>query len=188
VPEVVVFLLRAVVLVLLWAFVIAAIVAIRHDVFGSKAARNATKPRPVPVPVPAGAPRAAAPVVPPAPAPKATPVVAAPPPTRKRRGSNKAPQVAARLSVIEGPHAGISIPLSSLPVTIGRADDASIVLADDYVSNHHARLIPRGPEWLIEDTGSTNGTFVGDKKVTTAVVVPVGGRVRIGHNVLEVQA
>ena len=77
--------------------------------------------------------------------------------------------------------------LSSLPITIGRAADSTIVLADDYVSNHHARLVPRGKEWLVEDTGSTNGTFLGDAKVTAPIVVPVGGRIRIGRNVLELQ-
>jgi Inner membrane component of T3SS, cytoplasmic domain len=183
VPEVVVFLLRAVVLVLLWGFVVAAIVAVRHDVFGSKAASRAAAPRPAPAPMP--------PSAPPVPSPVVTPPPLVPPPAKAAGKSwrrSKAAAAATRLTVIEGPHAGMSIPLSSLPVTIGRADDASIVLADDYVSNHHARLIPRGKEWLIEDTGSTNGTFVGDKKLTGAVVVPVGGRVRIGRNVLELQS
>jgi Inner membrane component of T3SS, cytoplasmic domain len=184
VPEVVVFLLRAVVLVLLWGFVIAAIVAVRHDVFGSKAARKAATPRPAPAAAqPVAAAAAAKPAVsaakpPPAPAASA----------RKGWRRTKPAATATRLVVVEGPHAGLSVPLSSLPVTIGRADDASIMLADDYVSNHHARLVPRGTEWLIEDTGSTNGTFVGDKKLTGAAVVPVGGRVRIGRNVLELQS
>ena len=163
-PVAVVFLLRAVVLVLLWGFVIAAVVAVRHDMFRTRS------PRSTPV---AAAPKA----------PKADKPASPPKPPRR----SKTVIVATQLAVIEGPSAGASIALSSLPVTIGRANDATIVLADDYVSNHHARLVPRGQEWLVEDTGSTNGTFVGDTKVTAPVVVPVGGRIRIGNNVLELR-
>jgi pSer/pThr/pTyr-binding forkhead associated (FHA) protein len=162
-PVAVVFLLRAVVLVLLWGFVAAAVVAVRHDVFGTKAPTPAT------------------PVTPPA-----APLPKPDPPRKPRRGRQATP--ATQLAVIEGPSAGTSVALSSLPVTIGRAKDSTIALSDDYVSNHHARLVPRGPDWLIEDTGSTNGTFVGDTKVTAPVVVPVGGRIRIGRNILELRA
>lgn len=160
-PVAVVFLLRAVILILLWGFVIAAVVAVRHDIFGTKTAK----------PVAAAAP---APSARPAPAPK---------PARKRRGSPPATKVV----VIEGDAAGTTVALSSLPITIGRAASSSIVLADDYVSNNHARLVPRGQDWLVEDVGSTNGTFVGDTKVTAPVVVPTGGRIKIGRNVLELQ-
>jgi hypothetical protein len=163
VPVAIVFLLRAVVLVLLWGFVVAAIVAVRHDVFGTRASR----------------------IVPPAAAPRPAP---APAPAKQPRRAKPSAAVANRVTVVEGSHSGASVALSSLPVTIGRAADSSIVLNDDYVSNHHAQLVPRGAEWLIEDTGSTNGTFVGEKKVTTPVVVPVGSRIRIGRNILELQA
>jgi pSer/pThr/pTyr-binding forkhead associated (FHA) protein len=172
VPVAVVFLLRAVVLVLLWGFVVAAIVAVRHDVFSERAPR-AVKPAVTPPQAPPPTP--AAPVA-------ATPAAPAGKRTRKRR---PAPT---RVVVVDGPSAGATVALSSLPVTIGRADDSTIVLADDYVSNHHARLVPRADEWLVEDSGSTNGTFVGAAKITAPVVVPVGGRIRIGRNVLELQA
>ena len=172
-PVAVVFLLRAVVLVLLWGFVIAAVVAVRHDVFSERAPRRS---KPV---------AAAAAPAPPTPAPP----VAKPSRTSRRAARKAQVTGAARLTVIEGPLAGTSVALSSLPVTIGRANDSTIVLGgDDYVSNHHARLVPQGNKWLIEDTGSTNGTFVGDTKVTTPVVVPVGGRIRIGRTILELQA
>jgi hypothetical protein len=163
VPVAVVFLLRAVILILLWGFVLAAVVAVRHDIFGTKT--------PKPVAAPATAP---APVAKPAPAPK---------PARKRRGSAPATKVV----VIEGDAAGTTVALSSLPITIGRAASSTIVLTDDYVSNNHARLVPRGQDWLVEDVGSTNGTFVGDTKVTAPVVVPAGSRIKIGRNVLELQ-
>jgi pSer/pThr/pTyr-binding forkhead associated (FHA) protein len=169
VPVAVVFLLRAVVLILLWGFVIAAVVAVRHDVFNTKASRI-TAPAPRPATTPPASPPAA--------------------PKESRRGKKSAPPaaVATRVTVVDGPHAGASVALTSLPVTIGRAADSNIVLNDDYVSNQHAQLVPRGREWLITDTGSTNGTFIGTKKVTTPTVVPVGGQIRIGKSVLELQA
>lgn len=159
-PVAVVFLLRAVVLILLWAFVIAAVVAVRHDIYGTKTVK----------------PIAAAPVHAARPAPAAKPA---------RKPDRSAP--ATHVVVIEGTAAGTAVALSSLPLTIGRAPSSAIVLADDYVSNNHARLVPRGTDWLIEDTGSTNGTTYAGRKVTTPVVVPVGGRITIGRNVLELR-
>jgi pSer/pThr/pTyr-binding forkhead associated (FHA) protein len=168
VPVAVVFLLRAVVLVLLWGFVIAAVVAVRHDVFSTRTPKLA-KAAPVPAAQPAKAGK------PPKPAKQP-----------RRAGGRKV--TPSKVTVIDGPMMGISVALSSLPITIGRADDSTIVLVDDYVSTHHARLVPRGKEWLIEDTGSTNGTFIGDAKVSAATVLAVGTRVRIGRNTLELQA
>jgi pSer/pThr/pTyr-binding forkhead associated (FHA) protein len=168
VPVAVVFLLRAAVLVLLWGFVIAAVVAVRHDVFSERApARIAPEPPAPPAPQP--------------------PPVVKPSRASKRASRRKAKVSATRVVVVEGPMAGTSVALSSLPITIGRAADSTIVLTDDYVSNHHARLVPHGEDWLIEDTGSTNGTFIGDTKITAAVVLPVGVRLKIGRNVLELQ-
>lgn len=178
-PLAVVFLLRAVVLVLLWGFVVAAIVAIRYDVFGGRPSRRATRR--------AGAAADQRVVAPQAPPPPAAPAPAAPAPARSSRRDNSSARPA-RLVVVEGPSAGTGVALSSLPVTIGRAADATVMLADDYVSNHHAKLSPRGDEWLLEDVGSTNGTFIGDRKITAPTAVGVGSRIRIGRNVLEVQA
>jgi pSer/pThr/pTyr-binding forkhead associated (FHA) protein len=166
VPVAVVFLLRAVVLVLLWGFVVAAVVAVRHDVFGTRAVKT---PPLITPPTPKPAPAAAKP----APTPKAS----------RRKKSATATQRA----VVEGPASGTTVSLSSLPITIGRASSSTIVLSDDVVSNNHARLVPRGDQWLIEDLGSTNGTFVGGTKVTAPVVVPVGGRFTIGRNILELR-
>jgi pSer/pThr/pTyr-binding forkhead associated (FHA) protein len=177
VPVAVVFLLRAVVLVLLWGFVIATVVALRHDVFSDRPPRT-TPPkqkRPTRAPVT----KAAAPAAP----------AAATTGTRTSRTTSSARSAVAKsLTVVEGPLAGTTVALSSLPITIGRADDSTIVLADDYVSNHHARLVPNGSDWMIEDNGSTNGTYLGSTRVSTSTVVPVGAQIRIGRNVLELRS
>jgi len=91
------------------------------------------------------------------------------------------------LVVTEGALAGTRIPLGSQPILIGRADDSTLVLTDDYASTRHARLSPRGSEWYVEDLGSTNGTYLDRAKVTTAVRVPMGTPIRIGKTVIELR-
>jgi hypothetical protein len=163
-PVAVVFLLRAVVLILLWGFVLAAVVAGRHDVFG-------TRPRRVRAPRPARPPRPAKPAK----------------PARGRPTPAEAGRPPSKIVVVEGPLTGFTVTLSSLPVTIGRAEDSTIVLQDDYASSHHARLVPSGSAWLLEDLGSTNGTLVDAAKVTAPTEIRAGSQIRIGRTVLEAQ-
>jgi pSer/pThr/pTyr-binding forkhead associated (FHA) protein len=158
VPEAVVFILRAVVLVLLWGFVVAAIVAVRHDLLGVKPAKAT-----------AGA------------------ASAAPAPPRKGR-SRREPVAPRQLVVVAGAQSGTTVALGRLPVTIGRAADCSLPLSDDYASNHHARLVPNRDGWQVEDTGSTNGTFVADNRITSPVTVTVGTPIRIGQTVMELRS
>lgn len=102
-------------------------------------------------------------------------------PPRRRRDA------ARYLVVTEGALVGARITLSDQPVLIGRADDSTLVLTDDYASTRHARLSKRGSEWYVEDLGSTNGTYLDRAKVTTAVRVPIGTPVRIGKTVIELR-
>ena len=95
--------------------------------------------------------------------------------------------IARQLVVTEGALAGTRITLGAQPVLIGRADDSTLVLTDDYASTRHARLSPRGSEWYVEDLGSTNGTYLDRAKVTTAVRVPIGTPVRIGKTEIELR-
>ena len=94
---------------------------------------------------------------------------------------------ARHLVVTEGALAGTRITLGAQPVLIGRADDSTLVLTDDYASTRHARLSPRGADWFVEDLGSTNGTYLDRSKVTTAVRVPIGTPVHIGKTVIELR-
>lgn len=94
---------------------------------------------------------------------------------------------ARHLVVTEGPLTGARITLSDQPVLVGRADDSTLVLTDDYASTRHARLSQRGTEWYVEDLGSTNGTYLDRVKVTTAVRVPVGTPIRIGKTAIELR-
>jgi pSer/pThr/pTyr-binding forkhead associated (FHA) protein len=94
---------------------------------------------------------------------------------------------ARRLVVTEGALAGTTISLGEAPVTLGRADDSTLVLTDDYASSRHARLMPGEGAWLVEDLGSTNGTYLGPNKVTRPTPVPLGQPIRIGKTVMELR-
>jgi hypothetical protein len=79
-----------------------------------------------------------------------------------------------------------SIRLSG-PVQIGRASSCAIRLSDTYASQVHARLYGEGGTWFVEDLGSTNGTFLNDRRVERAVEVHAGDVVKIGKTVLELR-
>ncbi len=72
-------------------------------------------------------------------------------------------------------------------VEIGRAEACQIRLEDTYASQHHARLSARDGAWHLEDLGSTNGTYLNDRRVAAPVEVHAGDVVRIGKTVLELR-
>lgn len=156
--ELAILLIRLGVLALLWLFVFAAVRVIRLDVYGPRVPKAA---------------RAST-----QPERKA----AAPPKPKPAKG--KMPK---HLVITAGTLAGQTIELADAPVTIGRAPESTLVLTDDYASTHHARLIPRDGQWLVEDLGSTNGTYLDKTKVTRLTPVPPGAKVRIGKTVLELR-
>jgi pSer/pThr/pTyr-binding forkhead associated (FHA) protein len=103
------------------------------------------------------------------------------PPSRKQK---KAPTKA---TVVEGSRdKGRSFPLGK-ELLIGRADKCQLVLDDTYVSQMHARIFPRGDGVVIEDLGSTNGTYLNRQRITSATEVQRGDRVKIGKTVLEMR-
>jgi pSer/pThr/pTyr-binding forkhead associated (FHA) protein len=92
------------------------------------------------------------------------------------------------LRVIAGPAAGSDIPLGH-DVSIGRAVQGPGALGgDEELSRAHARVVLRGDgAYLLEDLGSTNGTYLDRQKVTRPMPVPVGVPIRIGKTVLELR-
>jgi hypothetical protein len=157
-------LIRLAFLAVLWLFVIAAVGVVRTDMFGSAVTtrRQARRTQRVRPPAPAKPPR----------------------PGRPATAARSVPQ---RLLVTAGALAGTSLELSDQQITIGRATDATLVLNDDYASTRHARLFPQDGQWIVEDLGSTNGTYLDRQKVTRPTPVPVGVPIRIGKTVLELR-
>lgn len=109
---------------------------------------------------------------------------AAPPPARQpsRRGK-KAPSKAA---VVEGPRSGKTFNLDE-ELTIGRSDKCTLVLDDTYVSQVHARIFARGESFMVEDLGSTNGTYLNRRRITSPSELARGDQVKIGKTVLEMR-
>jgi pSer/pThr/pTyr-binding forkhead associated (FHA) protein len=115
--------------------------------------------------------------------------------TPARTGKTPSPRPSLRsrkspnnLVIVEGTLEGTVIPLGTTPITIGRAADSTIVLDDDFVSTNHARLIPNGKNWLIEDLGSTNGTWIDRERVAKPTVLQPKATLRIGRTSLELRS
>jgi pSer/pThr/pTyr-binding forkhead associated (FHA) protein len=108
-------------------------------------------------------------------------------PAKQPRPSKHGRAAPKTLLVTGGSLAGTTITLGEQQITIGRSADATLVLTDDYASTRHARLFPQNGEWIVEDLGSTNGTYLDRQKVSQPTPVPVGVPVRIGKTVLELR-
>jgi pSer/pThr/pTyr-binding forkhead associated (FHA) protein len=159
-------------LAVLWLFVIVAVQVIRSDLFGTRVTqrgsrRDANRPQP-----------AARQAAPPPQRQQAPPSGGG----RQRRGAPT------KLVVSEGTLTGTTVALQGQTITLGRAHDSTIVLDDDYASSRHARIYPdRDGQWIVEDLGSTNGTYLDRSRLTTPTPVPLGAPIRIGKTVIELR-
>jgi pSer/pThr/pTyr-binding forkhead associated (FHA) protein len=70
---------------------------------------------------------------------------------------------------------------------VGRADKCHLVLDDTYVSQVHARIFAKGDSFLVEDLGSTNGTYLNRRRITAPAELHRGDQVKIGKTVMEVR-
>ena len=119
-----------------------------------------------------------APVV--APAPTPPPAARASPPSRLR--VLEPAEMAGRTFPLDGALVGAE-------TVIGRSTDAGVPLpGDSFVSSHHARLFTRDGRLWVEDTGSTNGTYVNSARITSATPLQAGDRFQVGRTVFEVGA
>ncbi|MEU3256078.1 FHA domain-containing protein [Streptomyces sp. NPDC006997] len=156
-------------LAVLWLFVIVAVQVIRSDLFGTRVTQRGSRRD-------AGRAQQAA-------------RQAAPPPQRQQpaggRGRRGAPT---KLVVTEGTLTGTTVALQGQTITLGRAHDSTIVLDDDYASSRHARIYPdRDGQWIVEDLGSTNGTYLDRTRLTTPTPISPGAPIRIGKTVIELR-
>jgi pSer/pThr/pTyr-binding forkhead associated (FHA) protein len=69
--------------------------------------------------------------------------------------------------------------------TVGRAAGCQITLDDTYTSQLHARVFAKDGSWYVEDLGSTNGTYLNAKRVTSPLALKRGDRIKIGATVME---
>ncbi len=109
-------------------------------------------------------------------------------PRAGRPGGREAVHTAASLLVVLEPSALEGRQYSIVgDTTIGRAVGCNISLDDTYISQLHARVSPSGGGMLIEDLGSTNGTYLNRERVTAPVMGAVGDRIQVGGIVLEIR-
>jgi hypothetical protein len=96
-----------------------------------------------------------------------------------------------RLVVVEPAEArGRSVDLPgdlSGELTLGRAPTCTLRVDDTFASQLHARLASDGANYVVEDLGSTNGTYLNEKKLAGAMIVQRGDRLRVGNTVLELE-
>ncbi|MEN8649757.1 FHA domain-containing protein [Streptomyces sp. 21So2-11] len=155
-------------LAVLWLFVIVAVQVIRSDLFGTRVTQRGSRrsANADQRPPQTGRQQAAA----------------TPPQQRQRRGAPT------KLVVSEGTLTGTTVALQGQTITLGRAHDSTIVLDDDYASSRHARIYPdRDGQWIVEDLGSTNGTYLDRTRLTTPTPIPLGSPIRIGKTVIELR-
>ncbi|MDQ1037517.1 pSer/pThr/pTyr-binding forkhead associated (FHA) protein [Streptomyces sp. V3I8] len=159
-------------LAVLWLFVIVAVQVIRSDLFGTRVTQRGSRRE--------------------AQRPQQAARQTAPPPQRQQAaaggGSRQRRGAPTKLVVSEGILTGTTVALQGQTITLGRAHDSTIVLDDDYASSRHARIYPdRDGQWIVEDLGSTNGTYLDRTRLTTPTPVPLGSPIRIGKTVIELR-
>jgi hypothetical protein len=86
-----------------------------------------------------------------------------------------------RVNSAAGLRAGSAYDLSQ-GALLGRGETADIRLEDTFASSQHARLVPQGDVIVLEDLGSTNGTYLNGEPLRGPQPLHVGDSIRIGDS------
>ena len=157
--DLVVLALKLLFLALLWLFVLFVGNVIRTDMFGRKLATNeAGELRPVNELK-----------------------------KQKRRAAKPAKKLPSQLRISKGKQAGLTLPLGEV-LRIGRSADCQLILDDDYVSTQHARIYRSGTGYIVDDLGSTNGTYLNNERLSGPTRFTPADTLRIGRTLITVEA
>ena len=189
--ELTLLLLRIGFLLLLWAFVFVVVYSMRADLFGVRVRRMpepagdaaAAAGSAAAVASPAQVTATSAPPVAKAPTPAVAPAASKP----GKKGGAATTETVQRIVITSGPKAGLELPLTNEPLTIGRSSESGLVVRDDYTSSHHARLVLWGEQWMIQDLDSTNGTWHDGARVQAPTPVTIGAPIKVGATTFELR-
>lgn len=91
------------------------------------------------------------------------------------------------LVVANGPSAGKSVPVPVSPFGIGRAPECQLRPASRFVSHRHCSVRLRDGSAVVQDLGSTNGTFVNGARVTGEAELRDGDHLQVGPLLFQVE-
>jgi pSer/pThr/pTyr-binding forkhead associated (FHA) protein len=91
------------------------------------------------------------------------------------------------LEIVEGAQAGRQVPLDGA-LDVGREPSLSLAVDDNQLSRRHARISLQNGQAVVEDLGSTNGTYVNDQPIQAPRALQPGDRIRMGLTVVELRS
>lgn len=91
------------------------------------------------------------------------------------------------LVVVDGPAVGARVGIEKRPITVGRASICDLTLEDDFISSRHLRISTQSNGYVVEDLGSTNGTWVEGERLTEPVLIKPGVRIKMGRNTMTIR-
>lgn len=89
----------------------------------------------------------------------------------------------AKLTIKAGPDSGKEIELTQAELVIGRSAPANLIIANPEISRRHARVYPQQGSYVLEDLGSSNGTFLNGERVQGPQTLTDGAEIRLGPQV-----
>ena len=92
-----------------------------------------------------------------------------------------------KLVIRQGPLAGHEFTLAQDVLLIGRSSECDVTIPGEQASRRHAQIHRAGAEVIIADLGTTNGTYVNNRRLWGAASLQPGDEITIGETVLIVQ-
>src|SRR4051794_22494277 len=93
----------------------------------------------------------------------------------------------ASLVTVKGPVPGQRFPLAGDSALIGRQPDAAVYLESLAVSRQHAQVLCQDGSYVVEDLGSSNGTFVNGQRVRGRMPLTEHDLLQVGPYVLALR-